>query len=243
MKSKDSSASTLHQQILGELEGNIVSGTWPPGHRLPFEIDLARSYNVSRMTVNKVLTRMASAGLIERRRKLGSFVAQPQSHAAILEIHDIEEEVRSLNKTYAFELLECAERKATHEDMAALQILRNTKLLAIKSLHMAGGAPFCFEDRLMNLGVVANAREVDFGQIPPGKWLRLEVPWITAEHTIHAVAADAQLSKRLRVPRNAPCLVVQRRTWSVQGPVTFVRFFYPAEKHAVVARFTPATPN
>jgi GntR family histidine utilization transcriptional repressor len=33
---------------------------------------------------------------------------------------------------------------------------------------------------------------------------------------------------------------VQRRTWSDQGAVTFVRFTYPAALHAIVATFTPA---
>ena len=32
---------TLHQRILSDIEGRIVSGEWPPGHRIPFELDLA----------------------------------------------------------------------------------------------------------------------------------------------------------------------------------------------------------
>jgi GntR family histidine utilization transcriptional repressor len=65
---------TLHQSILSEIEGRIVSGEWPPGHRIPFEVDLAQQYGCSRMTVNKVMTQLAKAGLIERRKKSGSFV-------------------------------------------------------------------------------------------------------------------------------------------------------------------------
>jgi GntR family transcriptional regulator, histidine utilization repressor len=233
-------APTLHNRILGELQNNIVSGAWPPGHQLPFEVDIATSYNVSRMTVNKVLTHMARAGLIERRRKRGSFVAQPQSHSAILEIHDIEQEVRGLNLAYEFKLLDRAVRKASVSDLAAFDIKRKIDVLAVRSLHMAGGAPFCFEDRVINLGAVPTAEDVDFKQTPPGKWLRMQVPWTAAEHRIHAIAADAQMSRRLDLAKGAPCLVVQRRTWSGDGPVTAVRFVYPASKHAVVARFTPA---
>ncbi|MBW8787882.1 MAG: GntR family transcriptional regulator, partial [Rhizobium leguminosarum] len=42
---------TLHQRILSDIEGRIVSGDWPPGHRIPFEVDLATQYDCSRMTV------------------------------------------------------------------------------------------------------------------------------------------------------------------------------------------------
>jgi GntR family histidine utilization transcriptional repressor len=232
---------TMHQQILGEIERRIVSGEWPPGYRLPFEIDLAKSYSVSRMTVNKVLTRLASAGLIERRKKSGSFVAQPQVQSAILEIHDIEAEVRLLKRDYSFKLLASRRRKANEADLAAFDIARTSALLDIACVHFAGDTPFCFEDRLINLDAVPKAAEIDFSVTPPGKWLRLQVPWSTAEHKIYAVAADARLSETLVIDLASPCLVVQRRTWSEHGPVTFVRLTYPAEKHAILARFTPAS--
>jgi GntR family histidine utilization transcriptional repressor len=38
----------------------------------------------------------------------------------------------------------------------------------------------------------------------------------------------------------APVLVVERRTWSAERPVTFVGLSYPAGAHALVARFAPA---
>lgn len=90
---KASAGQTLHQRILTEIEGRIVSGEWPPGHRLPFEVDLADQYHCSRMTVNKVMGQLAKAGLIERRKKSGSFVRQPQIQSAVLQIHDIGAEV------------------------------------------------------------------------------------------------------------------------------------------------------
>jgi GntR family histidine utilization transcriptional repressor len=35
--------------------------------------------------------------------------------------------------------------------------------------------------------------------------------------------------------------VVERRTWSHAGPVTFVRLTYPGDNHTLVARFAPAS--
>ncbi|WP_343313855.1 histidine utilization repressor [Brucella sp. BE17] len=241
MTSKSQSAGTLHQQILGDIEKRIVSGDWPPGYRLPFEVDLAKSYNVSRMTVNKVLTRLASAGLIERRKKLGSFVAQPLIQSAILEIHDIEQEVRSLKRNYQFKLLRSRIREATEADVASFGLNKKSNLIQVSCIHFAGETPFCTEERLINLDVVPAAENVDFSKMPPGQWLRLQVPWNTAEHKIYAIAADNETSNSLSINKGSPCLVVQRRTWSEQGPVTFVRFTYPAEGHAIIATFTPAS--
>ncbi len=195
---------------------------------------------MSRMTANKVLTKLADAGLIERRKKSGSFVAQPQVQSAVLEIHDIEEEVRSMKRDYRFRLLGKAQRKAGEEEQRSLELDKKCDLLEIQAVHDAGEKPFCLEHRLINLDVVPTAAEVDFSQMPPGKWLTAQVPWTTAEHRIQAIAADADVAARLSIPPGAPCLVVQRRTWCDQGPVTRVRLIYPADRHALVARFTPA---
>ena len=83
----------------------ILSGDWPPGHRIPFEHELSAEYRCSRMTVNKALSQLAKTGLIERRRRSGSFVARPRSQAAILEIHDIKAEVQALGLPYRYELM------------------------------------------------------------------------------------------------------------------------------------------
>lgn len=239
MAADPSSSGPLHQQILGDLERRILSGEWPPGYQLPFEIDLAKTYNVSRMTMNKVLTHLAKAGLIERRRKFGSFVAQPQVQSAVLEIHDIETEVRSLKRDYAFETLSTRIRPASEPERDLFDLPLAGRVLEVFCLHRAGDAPFCTEERLISLQAVPQAAEIDFSEISPGRWLQRQVPWNTAEHKITAIAADAKLALLLAIKRGGPCLVVQRRTWSDQGAVTFVRFTYPAETHAIVATFTP----
>ncbi|RYC13992.1 histidine utilization repressor [Ciceribacter ferrooxidans] len=232
---------TLHQRILRDIESRILSGEWPPGYRVPFEVDLATEYDCSRMTVNKVMTELAKAGLIERHRKAGSFVRQPQAQSAVLEIHDIEAEVKSLGLAYAFELVRKAERVASADDCRLLDIGEGAALAEALCIHFAGERPFCIEERLINLAVVPEATASDFAGMPPGRWLLRQVPWTTAEHKISAVSAEAETARMLRIAKGTACLVVERRTWSGQGPVTWVRFTYPGDSHTLVARFTPAS--
>ncbi|WP_420962988.1 histidine utilization repressor [Brucella sp. IR073] len=232
---------TLHQRILAEIEGRIVSGEWQPGYRIPFEVDLAEQYGCSRMTVNKVLTQLAKAGLIERRRKSGSFVKQPQAQSAILEIHDIKVEVQSLKLDYSFSRLKRTPRKANAEDRALLDLPAGAQVLEVVCAHYGGNRRFCLEERLINLGTVPEAASEEFNRIAPGPWLVDRVPWSTAEHKIHAVSASHRVAAILDIPKHTACLVVERRTWSGAGPVTHVRFTYPGDRHALVARFTPAS--
>lgn len=230
----------LHQRILADLEGKILSGEWPPGHRIPFELDLTAHYNCSRMTVNKALGRLADSGLIERRRKAGSFVRRPNSQAAVLDIHDIRAEVEALGLPYRFEILRRRERKAGTEDAARIDTPPGARLLDLRVLHHAGEEPFCLEDRLIDLSSVPAAAAETFDALAPGPWLVARVPWSEAEHTIGACAANADMARHLGLDRGAACLVVDRRTWESGAPVTHVRLVYPASRHRLVARFTPS---
>ncbi|MDX8528675.1 histidine utilization repressor [Mesorhizobium sp. MSK_1335] len=231
---------SLHQRILSDIREKILSGAWAPGHRIPFEHELTAHYGCSRMTVNKALSQLAKAGLIERRRRSGSFVRQPQSQAAVLELHDIRIEVEALGLPYRYERLERLKRRSVADDRALLGLSAPGPVLALEGLHFAGERPFALEQRLINLSAVPEAAEEEFLEIAPGPWLIGRVPWSEAEHRIRAMAADDTIADTLDIDPGAPCLVVERRTWSAEHPVTHVRIIYPAESHTLVARFTPS---
>ena len=227
------------ERILADISARIVSGDWPPGHRIPFEHELTEHYGCSRMTVNKALTQLARAGLIERRKRSGSFVARPRSQAAVLEIHDIRTEVEALGQPYRYERLARAIRAGGGPQDIALGFEAASRLLSVTCLHYSGDAPFCLEERLINLDAVPQAETEGFESVAPGPWLLSHVPWSSAEHTIRAIEADRAAAKELATEAGRACLVIERRTWTGNLPVTHVRLTYPGANHTVVARFTP----
>jgi len=229
----------LYQRILSDIRGRILSGEWPPGHRIPFEHELSAEYRCSRMTVNKAMSELARSGLIERRRRSGSFVSRPRSQAAILEIQDMQAEVEALGLPYRYELLSRRSRTATPQDEHEAGLATGTSLLELTCRHFAGISPFCLEERVISLAAVPEAADESFEDEAPSPWLVGHVPWNAAEHRIRAVSADAHLAEFLEVPRHSACLVVQRRTWLGDTPVTDVRLTYAGETHSLVARFAP----
>ena len=230
---------SLHQRILGDIEQRILSGEWPPGHRVPSEHELADIYQCSRMTVNKVLTQLARASMVERRRKAGSFVMRSQSRSAVLEIQDIRTEVLALGLPYRYEVVSITKRRSLRADMDALELDNAGPVLEVRSLHFSGALPFCLEYRLINLSAVPQAAVETFKDEPPGAWLVSHVPWTSAEHRIRAGASDAAMAALLKVEPGSPCLIIQRRTWTGASPVTYVRLAYPGGDHELVAHFSP----
>ena len=194
-------------------------------------------YGCSRMTVNKALSELAQADLIERRRRAGSFVRRPKFLSAVLQITDIRAEIAALGRTYGYELIQCSRRVANAADRARLGVRKTGRVVAIACRHSADNVPFAIEDRLIDLDAVPEAAKADFAIEPPGSWLLHHVPWTEAEHAISAIVADEPAASALDIAIGAPCLVIERHTWRSARPLTAVRLLYPGESHKLVARF------
>jgi GntR family histidine utilization transcriptional repressor len=230
---------TLHEKIRDAIETQILTGAWPPGHRIPFEHELTAQFGCARMTVNKAIASLVDAGLIVRRRRSGSFVAQPRIHSAILDIPDIQAGVAARGQAYGLTLLSRRRRKPCGARPDEVQLAGSDGLLDIRCLHLADGRPFALEDRLIGLAAVPEAEAADFSVTPPGTWLLHHVPWTEAEHRIAAVNADAETAGLLAIANGAACLVLERRTWRGDVHITHVRQTFPGAAYDLIARFTP----
>ncbi|WP_428063601.1 histidine utilization repressor [Brevundimonas sp.] len=229
---------TLHQRIYADLERRILSGDLSPGDRIPFEHELTETYDCSRMTVSKAISELAGRGLVTRRRRAGTFVAQPKAHAAVLAIPDLQAEVEARGQAYGYALLDRVERNARDDDEA--ELAAGGRLLDLTCLHSADGTPLALEHRLIALAAAPQAVDVDIQTLAPGSWLLTSEPWTEAENRISAIEADAMAARLLGLKPGAACLCVERRTWRDGQGVTRVWQTFPGDRYDLVARFSPA---
>jgi GntR family histidine utilization transcriptional repressor len=234
-------AATLPQRIRADIERKILTGQWRSGHRIPFEHELMDQYGCSRMTVSKALAKLVDAGLVVRRRRAGSFVAQPRAQSVVLEILDIQADILARGETYGLTLLS-RRQHAPRKDRPDEKMLAGAgDLLELRCLHLANGRPFALEDRLISLAAVPLAAQIDFSVEPPGTWLLGHVPWTRAEHRISAVNADRDRASYLKLNVQAACLALERKTWRGAAQVTYVRQIFPGGGYDLIAHFGPTT--
>src|SRR6185503_4095210 len=63
-----------YQRVADDLTKRIGSGRYPVGGNLPTEMELCEQYGISRHTVREALRQVRDAGLISRRRRVGTEV-------------------------------------------------------------------------------------------------------------------------------------------------------------------------
>ncbi|NUP74445.1 MAG: GntR family transcriptional regulator [Sinomonas sp.] len=85
-----SSPIPLYHQVVEGIEGMIRSGTLAPGSRLENEIELAAQLNLSRPTMRKAMDELVRAGLLVRKRGVGTQVvaSQVRRHLELSSLYD-----------------------------------------------------------------------------------------------------------------------------------------------------------
>lgn len=62
------------ESVISDIQRQMLSGELRPGDKLPSTDELCRHYGVSKITVNRAMDELTSAGLVVRKRGKGSFV-------------------------------------------------------------------------------------------------------------------------------------------------------------------------
>ena len=230
----------LWLQIRRSLAALILNGDWPPGTRVPAEMLLTAHYNTSRMTVNKAIQNLAMEGLVERRPKTGTVVTSLARERPVMEIWDAADAVRRGGGQYRYRLLECGMIPAESPFHDQLPVAHKVPMIRILCLHLSDDRPFQLEERLINVEAAPKITCQPFEDVSPGQWLLAHVPWTDAKHSISARGASPVVAGHLEIGAGTACLVVERRTWNGNVPVTLGRFWYPGDDHSLEGQFRPS---
>ncbi|MES2180169.1 MAG: GntR family transcriptional regulator [Gemmatimonadota bacterium] len=103
----------LYQQVAADIRRKIVAGEMPVGSRIPPHRDLAVSYGVSIITINKALSGLVSEGVLYSHVGRGTYVmVRPASTSGIANPQTIGFVLRDLSSPYFSLIAHCAQQRA-----------------------------------------------------------------------------------------------------------------------------------
>lgn len=214
------------RSIRSEVVRRIADRDWLPGQLIPGEVELAREFGCARTTVNRALRELASAGLLDRRRKAGTRVSLNPVLKATLDIPVTRLEVEQRGAVYDHHLLERVVAVPPQQVAGRLGLTTTSRMLHLRALHLADDKPFLYEDRWVNLAMVPQILDVDFGLISANEWLVRNIPLTTGDITFSAANASPDEADILRTTKGAGIFIVDRTTWAGPEPITSVHLAY-----------------
>jgi GntR family transcriptional regulator, histidine utilization repressor len=210
------------EAVRAEVLRRIRARDWPPGGLIPGEEALAEEFGVARATVNRALTALAEAGVIKRKKRAGTRVAELPVRRARLEIPVIRLDVLGRGLAYGFELLVDRLAPGPAAVTARLGLPEAHPMRYLETLHCAGGRPFVFETRWLNPAVLP-VPPPDFAVTSANEWLVTHVSLVSGDIAFTADPATAHEADVLGVAPGTALLVAERTTEGTAGPVTLVR--------------------
>jgi len=227
----------LYEQIKDFIVTNIQKGTWKPGDRLPSENDLVVQFGISRMTVNKALRQLTEQGRIRRIAGVGSFVADDKPQSNLLQIVSLAQDIRQRGHDYLCKIIVVERVSATLETASALGIDTGASVFHSVCVHHEDGVPMQLEDRYVNPRMVPGFLQQDFSREQPADFLYRTVPLDQMEHVVDAVLPGVEQARLLQMEVDQPCLLLTRRTWRREVPITIVRCLHPGVRYRLGSRF------
>jgi len=220
-----------YQRIKDYILDGISKQEFKPGCKIPPELELAKLFGVSRMTVNKAIRDLAEAGILLRFAGDGTYVAERKTDAPLLDVNNIAQEIeaRSHMHSTAVQLL-CTE-SASEEIALRLGMHVGATVFHSLLVHLEDGLPVQLEDRFVNPAWAPGYLDQDFTRMTPNYYLMQNCPLTDIEHSVEAIIPGEQEQDMLGITKDEPCLLVQRRTWSHKNLVSFARLVHPGSRY------------
>ena len=232
-------ATAPYTRIKQHLLDGLAAGRWAPGALMPSEAELVARFAVSRMTVNRALRELQAEGLVTREQGVGTFAAPLHPVSSTLTIRDLHEEIGSRgHRHHAAVHLQRAEA-APPALAAQLGLAPGAEVFHTLIVHFDNGAPLQCEDRYVNPACAPNYLQADFTLTTPTHYLFEVTALWRAQYSIEAARATAQEAALLGLGPQDPCLVVVRRTFTVDAAITIARLVHPGALYRLHGEFQP----
>ena len=230
-------ATPAYQQVKSHVLAQIHAGVWKEGDAIPGEEALARTFGVSRMTVNRALRELSDEQIVERRQGSGTYVAQQKYQSTLVEIRNIADEIAARGHAHRSELHRLERVKTSDALAQRLGVSAGSVVFHSVVVHFENDLPIQVEDRHVNPAVAADYLAQDFATQTPNAYLMRVAPLQGVSFVIEAVVPPAAVAEMLAMPAGEPCLVLHRQTRS-QGQVASVAsLWHPASRYRFAGAF------
>jgi len=232
-----------HHDLADALRARLLARDLGPRGALPGEVDLAREYATSRVTVRRALDLLRQEGLVTSRRGAGWFAAidplrQPLGRVKTVEAAVEAAGARPSRRIVAFGFVDAPAAVAT-----ALGLDAGAEVLRVERVNLADDKPFALVTVWVRADIGADVSRADvsrttFYDLLPIRGVELD----SVHQTITAEVAKAGAAELLGCAPGDPLLLVRRVTSALNGDrVLYSEHRYPADRTNFEIEFSLGT--
>ncbi len=199
---------------------------------MPTEQDLLREFGVSRVTIRRSLAEIEREGLIRRVRGSGTYPLDASANnSSRTNISGLYENLATLGQTTKARLLRF-ENVPTPSIVRAQEPLFGASALLIIRVRSIGRQPFSYMLSYLPESSARHFRKDRLGNQPLLMTLEMSgVSPASAEQSLSAKAADADIAAALQIPVGSPLIYMRRLSRDRAGaPIEFFESYYRPDR-------------
>lgn len=202
------------------------------------ENSLARHFGVSRMTARRALQELEQEGYLSRQRGRGSFPAERRFSQGFLRVRPFYEFAQSQGALPKTQVLAAEMRRVPPPVARHLGVKR---AIYVERLRFLDDQPVQREARFLNPELCREVLEHDLTSESIHDLLihRLGRPLTKVWQRLEAVALEPRLAELLAQPPGSPALRLERVTYTLLQPVTWVEYLMRGDRYFLEDTFIP----
>ena len=224
-------SASSYTEVSRQLRTGILSGTYPPGSRLPSERELSEQIGVSRVTIRRALRILEEERLVQRRQGSGTYVSPKPTRRIPLMI-DYTGSMRDHAPALQRRLLLWRRQPAGADAAQALEVEADHEILYAERVDEVDGSPVAWDRVYLVESFARRLSETDLAQVNfVETWTRRETFAVEeCRQTTEAVAATTGLSRELGIPRGRPVLKSTELYLAVPARPAglYISYYHPA---------------
>jgi GntR family transcriptional regulator len=193
----------IYQQLNAALRELIRDGTFPVGAKFLTERQISKQFDVSRATANKALSNLVSAGVLEFKKGIGTFVRGGILDYDLRALVSFTEKARAAGKSPHTQVLRLDVRLARETEFEIAQRLRvqpDDVVYDIERLRLADQVPLILEHRYVTHKYCPDlSADLLSGSLYAAWTDRYMLDIVGADQTIRAISIAASDARRLGV--------------------------------------------
>lgn len=220
---------SLYYQIMEHMKEQIEKGVWEPGLQIPVEVELAKMYDVSRMTVRQAISKLTKSGYLISRQGLGTFVTQRKFDINALKLV-YPEIFGRYHKLISFGEIESFPRVAND-----LQLAAGEKLMELHRLRYFKDVPAAIETAFFRAGLFPKLQESDLQSTLYDLCEKNNISLLRASVTVSPVFMTNEECKLLEINKGSLGLLLRRTVYSDNDkPTLFLKNLFGGDKCQLV---------
>ena len=225
-----------YREIARELKEQIEEGTYQEHQAIPSEPELAKLYEVSRMTARQAINELVDEGVLYRIKGKGTYVNHQKYEKSIHGLTSFSEDMMQKGFKPSSHLIQKNYIQANDVIAAKLQIKPGDEVIELTRVRLADEEPMALEIVYLPMAIIKDVPET-IGSISLYDYIEQDLGLLIdySIQEIEAVSLDEEVSQYLKVDAGAPCLLICLQSYLKSGQIfEYVESYYRADRYKFI---------